>query len=62
MSTVHIRKQGAAKKRYTIKKLLQGATPKKLKALNKATEWAREGKAKGREIEVNIIDPASNYG
>ncbi|MBS0350485.1 MAG: AbrB/MazE/SpoVT family DNA-binding domain-containing protein [Proteobacteria bacterium] len=35
--------------RYTLKELLQGATSKNLKALNKETEWSREGKSIGRE-------------
>lgn len=37
-------------KRYTLNELLQGATPKNLKALNKETQWAREGKSVGREL------------
>ncbi len=37
------------RKRYTLNELLRGATPENLKALNKATEWAREGKPIGRE-------------
>jgi antitoxin component of MazEF toxin-antitoxin module len=38
------------RKRYTLDELLRGATPKNLKALNQATEWAREGKSVGREL------------
>ena len=37
------------RKRYTLKELLGGATKKSMKALNKTTEWARDGKAIGRE-------------
>ena len=37
-------------KRYTLKELLRGATPKNLKALNEETQWAREGKSMGREL------------
>lgn len=36
-------------KRYTLKELLHGATPKKMKTLNAKTKWAREGKSVGRE-------------
>ena len=38
------------RKGYTLKDLLHGATPENLKALNKATEWAREGKSAGHEL------------
>jgi len=38
------------RKRYTLNELLRGATPKNLKALNKETQWAREGKSVGREL------------
>ena len=38
------------RKRYTLKELLRGTTPKNLKSLNKATEWAREGESIGREL------------
>jgi antitoxin ChpS len=38
------------RKRYTLNELLRGATPKNLKALNKATREAREGKSVGREL------------
>lgn len=37
-------------KRYTLKELLQGTTPKNLRELNKATAWAREGKPHSREL------------
>jgi antitoxin ChpS len=37
------------RKRYSLSELLYGVTPKKIKALNKKTHWAREGKAIGRE-------------
>lgn len=37
------------RKRYTLKELLDGATPEKVKALNAETKWAREGKRAGRE-------------
>jgi len=37
-------------KRYTLKELLKGATPKNLKALNEETKWAREGDSVGREL------------
>jgi len=62
MITVDIRKQEKRRKRYTLSQLLQGATPKKMAALNAKTAWAREGKAVGREIEfsrvISVIDPA----
>lgn len=38
------------RKRYGLAMLLKGTTTKNMKALNDATQWAREGKAKGREI------------
>lgn len=38
------------RRRYTLKELFKGMTPKKMKALNKATEWARDGKPVGREV------------
>lgn len=37
-------------KRYSLRELLHGVTPKKLKALNEATQWARDGEAVGREL------------
>ena len=36
--------------RYTLAQLLEGATPKTVKALNEETAWAREGDAVGREL------------
>lgn len=39
-----------SRKHYSLNELLQGVTPKVIKALNKETSWAREGKRKGREI------------
>ena len=58
MTTVSIRKQGGAAivtipaklRRYTLKELLRGATPKNMAALNRQTAQAREGKAVGREL------------
>lgn len=38
------------RKRYSLSELLRGVTPKKMKALNKATEGARKGKRVGREL------------
>jgi len=38
------------RKRFTLKELLHGTTPKKLKDLNEETKWAREGKSVGREL------------
>lgn len=38
------------RKRYTLAQLLEGATPKTVKALNDETAWAREGSAVGREL------------
>jgi antitoxin ChpS len=38
------------RKRYTLNELLHGVTAKNLKALNKATQWSREGKSVGREL------------
>lgn len=38
------------RRRYSLKELFKGVTPKKMKSLNKKTEWAREGKPIGREI------------
>ena len=37
-------------RRYTLKELLRGATPKNMAALNRQTAQAREGKAVGREL------------
>ena len=39
----------AKRKRYTLAQLLEGATPKAVKALNYDTAWSREGDAVGRE-------------
>jgi antitoxin ChpS len=38
------------RKRYTLAQLLDGATPKAIKALNDSTAWSREGDAVGREL------------
>ena len=38
------------RKRYSLKELLHKATPAAMRRLNKETEWAREGKSKGREL------------
>ena len=38
------------RKRYTVAQLLEGATPKAVKALNDDTAWSREGSAIGREL------------
>ena len=40
----------AKPRRYTLKELLRGATPKKMAALNRQTAHARAGKAVGREL------------
>ena len=37
-------------KRYTLAQLLEGATPKAIKALNDETAWSREGEAVGHEL------------
>ena len=37
-------------KRFTLAQLLEGATPKAVKALNDETAWSREGDAVGREL------------
>ena len=42
--------QPAIKKRYTLKELLRGATPKNMKSLNEETQWARKGESVGREL------------
>lgn len=36
--------------RYTLNELLKGVTKEKMEALNKETEWAREGGPVGNEI------------
>lgn len=38
------------RKHYSLTELLKGTTSKELKAINKKTKWAREGKPMGREI------------
>ena len=38
------------RKRYTLAQLLEGATPRAVKALNAETAWSREGDAVGREL------------
>ena len=38
------------RKRYTLAQLLEGATPKVVKALNDDTAWSRDGDAVGREL------------
>lgn len=43
-------KKSNARRRYTLSELLVGATPKNMRELNKATEWAREGSSVGREL------------
>jgi antitoxin ChpS len=43
-----VRKRGA--KRYTLKELMRGATPKVLRELEGDTAWFHEGKAVGREM------------
>ena len=52
---IHVTNEGFTahpinRKRYTLNELLHGATPKNLKALHEATEWAREGESIGREL------------
>jgi len=42
--------QKAHRKRYSLKELLHGVTPQKMKALHAKTKWFREGKPVGREI------------
>ena len=37
-------------KRYTLAQLLEGVTPKTIKALNDETAWSRDGDAVGREL------------
>ncbi len=43
-----VRRPGA--RRYTLKELMRGATPKLLRSLERDTAWFREGKALGREL------------
>jgi len=40
----------AKRSRFTLAQLLEGATPKAIKALNLETAWARAGEAVGREL------------
>jgi antitoxin ChpS len=40
----------AGRKRYSLAELLRGTTAKNMKALNKKTKFAREGKPVGREL------------
>ena len=37
-------------KRYTLAQLLEGVTPKTIKALNDETAWSQDGDAVGREL------------
>jgi antitoxin ChpS len=39
-----------ARKRYSLRQLLRGVTPEKMRKLNEETAWAREGDSVGREI------------
>jgi antitoxin ChpS len=39
-----------ARKRYSLRELLRGVTPEKMRKLNDATAWARDGDSVGREI------------
>ena len=58
MTTISIRKRGGAAivtipaklRRYTLKELLRGTTPKNMATLNRQTAHARQGKAVGREL------------
>jgi antitoxin ChpS len=38
------------RKRYSLRELLRGVTPEKMRKLNAETAWAREGDPVGREI------------
>jgi antitoxin ChpS len=40
----------AKRKRFTLVQLLEGVTPKPVKALNDDTAWSREGEPVGREV------------
>ena len=42
--------KSAEGKRYTLAQLLEGATPRAVKALNDDTAWLREGGEVGREL------------
>lgn len=39
-----------ARRRYSLRELLKGATPKAMRKLNQQTAWAREGDPVGREL------------
>ena len=39
-----------ARKRYSLRELLKGATPEAMRQLNEQTVWAREGDPVGREL------------
>lgn len=39
-----------ARKRYSLRELLRGITPKVAAKVNAETEWAREGESVGREL------------
>jgi antitoxin ChpS len=39
-----------ARRRYSLRELLRGVTPEKMRRLNKDTAWAREGDPVGREM------------
>lgn len=38
------------RRRYSLRELLRGATPRAMKRLNEETAWARDGKPVGREL------------
>jgi antitoxin ChpS len=40
----------AARRRFTLRELLRGATPNVMKELHDETAWAREGGSVGREV------------
>lgn len=42
--------EGGLRKRYSLDELLRNVTPKNMAKLNAETEWAREGRAVGREL------------
>ena len=39
-----------SRRRYSLRELLRGASPDVMRKLNRATDWAREGEATGREL------------
>lgn len=43
-------KRKRERKRYSLRELLRGATPKAMRKLNRETAWAREGDPVGREL------------